>query len=38
MVKLFNSLDYEVKMTSQGEMIHLEASFAREKEGDQRTE
>jgi RimJ/RimL family protein N-acetyltransferase len=38
MVKLFNSLDYEVKMTSQGEMISLEASFAREKEGDQRTE
>ncbi len=38
MVKLFNTLDYEVKMVSQGEMIYLEASFAREKEGDQRTE
>lgn len=35
MVKLFNTLDYEVKMVSQGEMIYLEASFAREKEGEQ---
>ena len=34
MVKLFNTLDYEVKMTSQGEMIYLEALFAREKEAD----
>ena len=34
MVKLFNSLDYEVKMTTQGDMIFLEASFAREKEAE----
>ncbi|KJS00331.1 MAG: acetyl-CoA hydrolase [Desulfobulbaceae bacterium BRH_c16a] len=34
MVKLFHTLDYEVKAVSQGEMIYLEASFAREKEGE----
>ena len=34
MVKLFNTLDYEVKMVGQGEMIYLEASFAGEKEGE----
>lgn len=34
MIKLFNTLDYEVKMVGQGEMIYLEASFAGEKEGE----
>lgn len=31
MVKLFNTLDYEVKTSTQGEMIYLEASFTRVK-------
>lgn len=33
MIKLFHSLDYEVKMVNQGQMVYLEAAFAREKEG-----
>jgi len=31
MVKLFNSLDYEVKTSSQGSMIYLEATFEKDK-------
>lgn len=32
MVKLFNSLDYEVKTTPQGGMVYLEATFEKEVE------
>jgi len=31
MIKLFNTLNYEVKTTGQGEMVYLEALFANEK-------
>lgn len=34
MVKLFHSLNYEVKAVSQGTMIYLEAKFAEEPEAD----
>jgi len=32
MVKLFNSLDYEVKTTPQHGMVYLEATFDKEVE------
>ena len=32
MVKLFNTLDYEVKVASQGNMIYLEAKFDKEQD------
>ncbi len=35
MIKLFHSLDHEVKTVGQGEMIYLEAAFAREKDGEE---
>ena len=34
MIKLFHSLDYEVKTVGQGEMIYLEASFGEGKDGE----
>jgi acyl-CoA hydrolase len=32
MIKLFNSLDYEVKLTGQGDMVYLEALFGKNVE------
>ncbi len=34
MVKLFNTLNYEVKVVSQGSMIYLEAKFDEKPESD----
>ena len=33
MIKLFHSLDYDVKIDGQGEMISLEAKFKNDTEG-----
>lgn len=35
MVKLFNSLDYEVKVVSEGNMVYLEAKFDKEQDSGQ---